>query len=106
MAGGTVSHQVYAQKADEYPVVAFNLFCSSHAKSISECSLEKDLANTCSHYYSIQCQKGKLCQHLSTTTYISKIVLQRVLKLHNHALMGILGFSKVPQNWKEHFKFV
>ena len=35
-----------------------------------------------------------------------QIVLQRVLKLHNHALMGILGFSMVTQNWKEHFTFV
>ena len=106
MVGGTVSHQAYAQKADEYPVMAFNLFCPSHAKKFPECSLEKNLANTCSHYYSIQCQKGKLCQHLLTTTYISEIAFQRVLKLHNHALMGILGFLGVPQNWKEHSIFV
>ena len=86
--------------------MAFNLFCPSHAKTISECSLEKDLANTCSYYYSIQCQKGKLCQLISTNISIRKIVLQRVLKLHNHVLMGILGFLRVPQNWKEHFTFV
>ena len=70
--GGTISHQVYAEKADEYPVVAFNLFCPSHAETISECSLEKDLANTCSHYYSIQCQKGILCQWISTNISIKK----------------------------------